>query len=87
MFSLRNLQLVVSFASVMILISIANAAAKTVPTRVAQMSAAVCWETCAGSCDKAFEKCALDNPGQFKQCATARDTCHDQCSDQCGFKK
>jgi len=87
MFSPTRLQIGVCLASTMVLSSIVNAATKTVPTRIAQMTPAVCWETCSSTCDKAYEKCALGNPDQVTQCRTARDTCHDQCSDQCGFKK
>ena len=60
---------------------------KTVPTRVAQMTPAVCWTTCSGTCDKTYEKCALDNPSQLTQCRTAKETCNNLCSDQCGPKK
>jgi len=86
MFSSRGFQIGVCLASVMVLSVVTNAAAKNLPIRLAQMTPSVCWEACSGSCDKTYEKCALDNPDQLTQCRTARDTCHDQCSDRCGLK-
>jgi hypothetical protein len=87
MFSPRGLQIGVWLASTMLLSSISNAATKNLPSRVAQMTPSVCWETCSGSCDKAYEKCAVDNPDRVTECRTSNETCHDQCSDRCGFKK
>jgi hypothetical protein len=86
MFSRRNLRLV-SFASAMVLSSIANAATKNLPSRLAQMTPSVCWQACSSTCDQTYEKCVADNTGQLTQCRTARDTCHDHCSDQCNLKK
>jgi hypothetical protein len=87
MFSRWNLPLVVSFASAMVLSSIANAATKKLPSRLAQMTPTVCWLACSSTCDKTYEKCVADNPDQLTQCRTARDTCHDHCGDQCNLKK
>jgi hypothetical protein len=87
MFSPRRLQIGVCLASTMVLSSIADAATKTLPSRVAQMTAPVCWEACSVPCDKTYEKCAADNPDRLTECRTVRDTCHDQCRDQCGLKK
>jgi hypothetical protein len=87
MFSRRRLQVGVCLATTMVLSSVANAATKNPPSRVAQMTPSVCWEACSGTCDKTYEKCAVDNADRIAECRMARDTCHDQCSDRCGLKK
>ena len=87
MFSPRRLQIGICLATTMVLSSIANAGTKNLPSRVAQMAPSVCWEACSGTCDKTYEKCAVDNADRIAECRTARDTCHDQCSDRCGLKK
>ena len=83
MFSPRTLKIGVCLAFTMVLSSTANAATKS---RLAQMTLSVCWEACSGTCDKTYEKCAVEN-NQVTDCRTVRDTCHDQCSVQCGLKK
>jgi len=84
MFSPRWLKIGICLAFTMALSSTANAVTKS---RLAQMTPSVCWQACSGTCDKTYERCAVDNPDRVTECRTANETCHDQCSDRCGLKK
>ena len=90
MFSPKNLQLFVCLASAMVLSSIANAATKNLPIRLAQMTPGVCWATCSAPCTQTHEKCTAEaklNSDQLAKCQTVSDACYDRCRDQCGLKK
>jgi hypothetical protein len=89
-FSPTSLQLGVWLASAMVLSSMANAATKNLPSRLAQMTPGVCWQACSAPCGQTFEKCTADaklNPDQLARCQTVEDACYDRCRDQCGLKK
>ena len=90
MFSPKNLQLGICLASVMVLSSIANAATKNLPIRLAQMTPSVCWATCSAPCGQTHEKCTAEarlNSDQLAKCQMVFDACYDRCRDQCGLKK
>ena len=78
MFSPKNLQLGVCLASAMVLSSIANAATKNLPIRLAQMTPSVCWATCSAPCTQTNEKCTAEaklNSDQLAKCQTVSDAC------------
>ena len=75
MFSPRRLQIGVCLASTMVLSLIADAATKTLPSRVAQMTAPVCWEACSVPCDKTYEKCHARN-SNFGRAHLTGDCCN-----------
>ena len=90
MFSPKTLQLGIGLASAMVLSSIANAATKDLPTRLAQMTPSVCWATCSAPCSQTYDKCKAEtklNPDQLAKCQTVSDACYDRCRDECGIKK